>query len=137
MHQTPEYATLIIGDFVLGAISMPNVLCIEDEFEVGQLFKKMLTRHGHHVITAINGKIGIAMAHSQHLDLVLLDLNMPDMSGFDVLAELRSIAHMQSIPIIAVTALPMREKCLEAGFDEFLNKPVMPNELSKLIEQFL
>lgn len=116
---------------------MPTVLCIEDEFEVGQLFKKMLTKHGHQVITAVNGKIGIAMAHSQHIDLVLLDLNMPDMSGFDVLAELRAMNHMQSIPIIAVTALSVREKCLEAGFDEFLNKPVMPNELSNMIEQFL
>ena len=116
---------------------MSTVLCIEDEFEVGQLFKKMLAKHGHNAIIAANGRIGIEMAHSHHLDLVLLDLNMPDMSGFDVLKELRDISHMRDIPVIAVTALSMREECLEAGFDEFLNKPVMPDELNAMILQFL
>ena len=116
---------------------MSTVLCIEDEFEIGQLFKKMLARHGHNAIIAANGRIGIEMAHSHQLDLVLLDLNMPDMSGFDVLKEMRSISHMQDIPIIAVTALSMRDECLEAGFDEFLNKPVMSNELNGMIIRFL
>ena len=116
---------------------MSTVLCIEDEFEVGQLFKKMLHRYGHQVLTAANGRIGIEMAHSHRLDLVLLDLNMPDMSGFDVLKELRAISHLEDIPVIAVTALSMRDECLEAGFDEFLNKPVMPDELKNMIEQFL
>lgn len=116
---------------------MSTVLCIEDEFEMGQMFKKMLTKHGHQAILALNGKIGIEMAHSHQLDMVLLDLNMPDMSGFDVLSQLRSLNHMQDIPIIAVTALSMREKCLEAGFDEFLNKPVMQDELNDMILRFL
>ena len=116
---------------------MSTVLCVEDEFPVGQLFKKILAKYGHHAILAVNGRIGIEIAHSHQLDLVLLDLNMPDMSGFDVLKELRNISHMQDIPIIAVTALPAREECLEAGFDEFLNKPVMPDELNNMIVQFL
>jgi CheY-like chemotaxis protein len=116
---------------------MSTVLCIEDEFEMGQLFKKMLHRHGHQVLTAANGRIGIEMAHSHRLDLVLLDLNMPDMSGFDVLKELRAISHMEDIPVIAVTALSVRDECLEAGFDEFLNKPVLPDELNNMINQFL
>ena len=116
---------------------MPTVLCIEDEFEVGQLFKKMLMKHGHLVLTAANGKIGVEMAHSHRLDLVLLDLNMPDMSGFDVFHALREIPHMKNIPIIAVTALSMRDECLEEGFDEFLNKPVLPDELNNMILKFL
>lgn len=116
---------------------MATVLCIEDEFAIGQLFKKMLSRHKHTTVIAANGRIGIEMAQAHHLDLVLLDLNMPDMSGFDVLQELRGISHMQDIPIIAVTALSMREECLEAGFDEFLNKPVMPEELNEMIVHFL
>jgi CheY-like chemotaxis protein len=116
---------------------MSTVLCIEDEFEVGQLFKKMLMKHGHQVLTAANGRIGVEMAHSHHVELVLLDLNMPDMSGFDVFHALRDIPHMKSIPIIAVTALSMRDECLEEGFDEFLNKPVLPDELNNMILKFL
>ena len=117
-----------------------TILCIEDNLSNAELFRRMLTTGGYEVYVAPTGGRGLDYAREHPVDLILLDINLPGMTGFDVLKQLRKIDHLADIPVIAVTANSIhasKKACLEAGFNAYVNKPIMRNELRDLIKNFL
>ena len=99
-----------------------------------------LEMNGFKVIAARDGVEGLAQAELKHPDLILMDVQMPLMDGFETTKKLRSKPEFKHTPIIALTALAMpndREHCLAVGMDEHISKPVPLNRLLKIIHNFL
>ena len=114
---------------------MPKILLVEDNEMNRDMLSRRLIRRGFEVETAIDGSQGIAMARSASPDLILLDMGLPEMDGWEVAQLLKADEGTQGIPIIALTAHAMggeREKALEAGCDEYDTKPV---DLPRLLEK--
>ncbi len=119
-----------------------NILYIEDNPDNMLLVKRVLVASGYNVLEAENGTRGISVAENQDVDLVLLDINLPDLDGYEVARRLRSnvkkaLAH---IPIIAITANALKgdaEKALEAGCDVYMSKPINVHELRARVEAFI
>jgi CheY-like chemotaxis protein len=114
---------------------MAKVLLVEDNELNRDMLSRRLTKRGHEVLIAVDGAEGVAKARSEHPDLILMDMSLPVMHGWDATRELKKDAQTLSIPIIALTAHAMsgdREKALEAGCNDFDTKPV---ELPRLLEK--
>ena len=99
----------------------------------------MLAKFGHTVTIAVNGREAVAALGRQSFDLVLMDLQMPEMDGFQATAAIRSAeaGTARHIPIIALTAHAMKEdrdRCLEAGMDGYVSKPIQQDKLQQAIE---
>jgi CheY-like chemotaxis protein len=91
------------------------------------------------VVVAHDGHEAIAQVQQQRPDLILMDIQMPNMDGLEATRRLRSDVRTADIPVIALTALAMpgdRERCLEAGADAYLSKPVRLRELAELVEVY-
>jgi signal transduction histidine kinase/ActR/RegA family two-component response regulator len=122
------------------ATNKPTILLIEDTKEVVMMITDYLEMAGYKIITAQDGVDGITQAKLGHPNLILMDIQMPRMDGFETTEKLRADPEFKDIPIIALTALAMsndRERCLEAGMDEYISKPVNLKALAKMIRQFL
>jgi two-component system cell cycle response regulator DivK len=119
---------------------MPKILYVEDNPQNMRLVYIILTNAGYEVIEAKNGLSGIATAVSESPDLILMDMNLPDIKGLEVVTRLKASPALSSIPVIALTADSMsddRDRCLSAGCDGYLAKPVMQRELLNTIEEFI
>src|SRR5687768_4674380 len=118
----------------------PTILLVEDTKEVVMMLKDYLELAGYKVFTAHDGIDGIVQARHVKPDLILMDVQMPHMDGFETTRKLRSDPDFRYTPIIALTALAMphdRERCLEAGMNEYISKPVNLKALVKIIQGFL
>jgi len=116
------------------------ILCVEDNPHNLRLVRKMLEGAGYSVVEALNGASGIAAAERHQPDLILLDINLPDMDGVEVCSRIRTITSVSWVPIIALTANAMhgdREMYLSQGMDGYLPKPVTKNELINTLRMFL
>jgi CheY-like chemotaxis protein len=116
-----------------------RVLLAEDNLVNQRLATRLLEKRGHQVTVAGNGLEAVAAAEKGQFDLVLMDLQMPDMDGFEATAVLREREKETGIhlPVIALTAHALkgdRERCLEAGMDGYLTKPIRPQELDASLE---
>ena len=119
---------------------MPKILYIEDNPQNMRLVHKILADAGYEVIEAKDGLTGIESVEREKPDLVLMDVNLPDIKGFEVVARLKAVPALASIPMIALTADAMsddRDRCLSAGYDGYLAKPVMKKELLDHVADFL
>lgn len=120
---------------------MPSkILYVEDNPQNMRLVRKILTAAGYQVIEAVDGLSGIATAASQMPDLILMDVNLPDINGLEATSRMKASPELATIPVIALTANAMhgdRENCLAAGCNGYLAKPVMKNELLNTIALFL
>ena len=117
-----------------------KILLAEDNEANITSMSSFLNAKGYHTILAKNGLEAINLAQSELPDLILMDIQMPKMDGIEAICHLRKNPQLAQIPIIAVTALAMngdREKCLSAGANEYLSKPVKLKQLSTTIQQFL
>lgn len=106
---------------------MPRVLYIDDDFANRLLVKRILKAEGFEVEEADNARDGIALASDNPPDLILMDIAMPEMNGLEATNHIRSIPHIASVKIIALTANAMqgdREMVLEAGCDGYISKPI-------------
>ncbi|NOH04037.1 MAG: response regulator [Chloroflexi bacterium] len=117
----------------------PNILYIEDNPDNMMLVKRVLQSRNYDLIEAQSGIHGLFIAETQALDLILLDINLPDIDGYEVARRLRASENLALIcvPIIAITANVMRgdaEKVLEAGCDLCLSKPINIEELLENVE---
>ena len=119
-----------------------RVLLAEDNAVNQRLFIRLLERSGHTVSVVSNGKDAVEAFDPQAFDLVLMDVHMPEMDGFEATARIRQKeAETQThIPIVALTASAMkgdREKCLEAGMDDYISKPIQIDQLDDAIERMM
>ncbi len=119
-----------------------NVLYIEDNPDNMLLVKRALESRGYRLLQAMTGLDGVAVAEKEDVDLILLDINLPDIDGYEVATRLRrsgkhSLAY---VPIIAITANALKgdaEKALAAGCDVYMSKPINIRELWARVEGFL
>lgn len=119
---------------------MSTILYIEDNAQNMRLVRKMLKADGHDMLEALNGTTGIEMVEKHNPDLILMDINLPDIDGMEVTRRIKAKPEFADIPIIALTANAMhgdREKFLEAGCDGYLAKPISRRELSNIVSNFL
>jgi two-component system response regulator VicR len=118
-----------------------NILCIEDESEMIDLIRLILSRRGFTVLGAGSGMEGLKIIQEKHPDLVLLDLMMPDMDGWGVYQRMKADETMKAIPVIVVTARAQSiDKVLGlhiAKVDDYIAKPFSPQELIKSVEDVL
>jgi two-component system, cell cycle response regulator DivK len=117
---------------------MYRILLVEDNELNRDMLRRRLSHRGYDVILAANGRQGIDMARSQRPDLVLMDLSLPEIDGWQVARILKDDAGTRGIPVVALTAHAMlgdREKALEAGCDEYATKPVDLPRLLGMIER--
>lgn len=117
-----------------------QLLVIEDNANNFYLMKFLLERHGFSVIGAGNGRLGIELALERRPRVILLDIQLPEMDGYDVAATLRSHPELNSIPIIAVTSYAMagdRERILGAGATGYIEKPINPDTFVDEIKEYL
>jgi two-component system, cell cycle response regulator DivK len=117
-----------------------TVLYIEDNPLNRRLVRKLLTAKGYQVLEAIDGSTGLEMVRAEKPNLVLLDINLPDIDGLDVVKQLRTTPEIAHTPVIALTANAMhgdRERCLAAGCDAYLAKPIARQELYNMLNRFI
>jgi len=119
-----------------------NILCIEDNPDNMTLLKRVLESRGYSLVEARTGLDGLEKAESEEIALVLLDINLPDIDGYEVARRLRSSEKpsIASVPIIAITANALKgdaEKALNAGCNLYLSKPINLQELWTRVETFV
>jgi len=117
-----------------------RILIIEDNRQNMYLLAFLLRNYGHEVIEAFDGPQGIESAKKERPDLILLDIQLPQMDGYTVAREIRSIEFLKEIPIVAVTSYAMagdREKTIAAGCSGYIEKPINPGTFMDQISQFL
>lgn len=119
-----------------------NILYIEDNPDNMRLVQRALESRGYRLFQAKNGLDGIQVAEREEIDLILLDINLPDIDGYEVARRLRA-SHkraLSSTPIIAVTANALKgdaERALNAGCDVYMSKPINIRELWARVEAFV
>lgn len=115
---------------------MSRILLVEDNELNRDMLSRRLARRGYKVDVARDGREGLSMADTCSPDLILLDLSLPEMDGFEVLRHLKQHYRMKGIPVIALTAHALvtdRSRALAAGFDDYDIKPIeMPRLLKKM-----
>ncbi len=114
---------------------MTKILYVEDNDDNIYMLQTRLTRRGYEVLVATDGEQGVAAARQQEPSLILMDLSLPVLDGWEAIRQLKAAPDTRAIPIIALTAHAMpgdRERALEAGCDDFDTKPV---ELPRLLEK--
>jgi CheY-like chemotaxis protein len=119
---------------------MTKILYVEDNDDNIYLITRGLGRKGYDIIVAKDGEEGLAMAHSEAPSLILMDLDLPVLNGWEATRRLKASPQTQHIPVIAVSAYAMasdRERALAAGCDDFFSKPVDLKGLVERIEALL
>ena len=117
-----------------------RILVVEDRADNLTLIQEVLNTKGYTIYTAKNGREAIDIAGKEIPDLILMDMQMPVMDGFDSTRHIIGIESLKHIPIIGLTARAMkgdREKVLEAGCCDYLSKPVMPEDILRKVEEWL
>jgi signal transduction histidine kinase/DNA-binding response OmpR family regulator len=131
----PEESAESNGDVQIEGLA--KVLVIDDDESSREISRRILSKRGYSVITADNGASGIEKAKEQHPDIIVTDILMPGMDGWQVLSKLRELPETTDIPIIMQSMLSERELGLELGADDYLTKPVdksdLPNAVRKLL----
>ncbi|MFN8596465.1 MAG: response regulator [Anaerolineae bacterium] len=117
-----------------------RILYIEDNPDNRMLVRRVLQVEGYTIFEAVDGNEGLAKAAELQPDLILMDINLPELDGYEVTARLKQLPGMGRVPIIAVTANVMkgdREKTLAAGCDGYIQKPIDIDLLPGQIERFI
>jgi two-component system, cell cycle response regulator DivK len=112
---------------------LSKILLVEDNEMNRDMLTRRLQRRGYEVVVAVDGAQGIAMAQSETPAIILMDISLPVLDGWEATRRLKMAPETQSIPVIALTAHAMtgdRERCIEAGCDDFDTKPV---EIARLV----
>jgi two-component system cell cycle response regulator DivK len=119
---------------------MAKILLVEDNEMNRDMLSRRLTRRGYEVTIAVDGEQGVAMARTEAPGLILMDMSLPGMDGWEATRQLKAAAETRAIPVIALTAHAMagdRERAIAAGCDDFDTKPVDLNRLLEKIEALL
>jgi two-component system cell cycle response regulator DivK len=117
-----------------------TILYVEDNLDNRNLVKRILEAEGYRFLGADNAADGLALARLHSPDLILVDINMPDVDGLTMTQELKAEPQFETTPIIAITANVMRgdrERTIMAGCDDYIQKPIDVDHLPRQIAQFL
>jgi two-component system cell cycle response regulator DivK len=120
--------------------SKGRILHVEDNSDNRRLVRRVLEAEGYEVVEAGNGTEALECLNTQHIDLALMDINMPDIDGYTLATRIRSTPKLAGLPILAMTANVMRgdrERSLQAGCDGYIQKPIDIDILSMQLERYL
>jgi len=115
-----------------------HALVVDDVPDVTEMLSVLMTHAGYRVSTASSARSAIALARENHFDVIISDIGMPEMNGYELAKALRSLPGYESVPMVAVTGYSMfddRNRSLVAGFTEHLTKPIDPRAFLELIER--
>jgi two-component system cell cycle response regulator DivK len=117
-----------------------RILVIEDTENNRRILNDLLTNAGFEVIEAIDGEKGVAMAAAQRPDLILMDIQLPQVSGLEVTRWIKDDPELRSIPVVAVTAFAMKgdeERIREGGCEAYLSKPISVGKFIETVRRFI
>jgi CheY-like chemotaxis protein len=117
-----------------------TILVVDDFDDTRLLLRTWLERKGFRVVEAENGKHAVATAESEHPDLIIMDVEMPELDGLAATRKLRGLSEFAGVPILAVSAYgadQYRAHALEAGCNEYVSTPFEPEELERLIRSLI
>jgi two-component system, cell cycle response regulator DivK len=117
-----------------------RVLVVEDQEDLRGVLRDLFTSSGYIVIEAVDGAAGVARAKSDRPDIILMDIQMPIIDGYEATRQIKSDPDLTSIPIVAVSSFAMKgdeEKARAAGCDEYVTKPYSPIQLLRMIRGYL
>jgi CheY-like chemotaxis protein len=115
-----------------------RALVVDDVPDVTDMLSMLLTNAGYDVVTADSAKAALAEARDRRFDVIISDIGMPEMNGYELAEALRTVQGYETVPMVAVTGYSMfndRERSLKSGFTAHMTKPIDPRELLDLIEQ--
>ncbi len=119
---------------------MKTVLIVEDNELNMKLFNDLLEAHGYQTLQTADGMEALTIAREHHPDLILMDIQLPEISGLEVTKWIKEDENLKSIPVIAVTAFAMKgdeEKIREGGCEAYLAKPISVRHFLETVQQFL
>ena len=139
---TTRQRTRIAGNSVdFGRSAMSKTVMIVEDNELNmKLFHDLLEAHGYHTIGTRNGIEALDLARKHHPDLILMDIQLPEVSGLEVTKWLKEDAELKAIPVVAVTAFAMKgdeERIREGGCEAYLSKPISVAKFIETIRRFL
>jgi two-component system cell cycle response regulator DivK len=117
-----------------------RILVVEDQEDLREVLRTLLAGSGYAVIEAGNGEAGVAAAKSERPDLILMDIQMPVLDGYDATRQIKADPDLKSTPLIAVSSFAMKgdeEKARAAGCDSYVTKPYSPMQLLRVIRGYL
>ena len=117
-----------------------TILYVEDNPDNRLLIRRVLTADGFEVVEAEDAQAAFQIVETLHPDLILMDINLPEIDGYSLTAQLRQQPHLRKVPIIALTANVMRgdrERTLEAGCDGYIQKPIDIDQICQVIHRYL
>ena len=117
-----------------------RILIVEDQEDNRTILRDVLSTVGYELFEALNGKDGVRLAQSERPDLILMDIQLPEMDGYQATQQIKSIAELKTIPIIAVTSYALsgdEAKARAAGCDGYIAKPFSPRELLAKVRKYL
>jgi len=124
----------------ISLLSGAKVLLVEDKKINQQIVRDLLQAYGLRVFVAENGQLALNLLHRENFDIVLMDIQMPEMDGYEATRAIRSEKRFDGLPIIAMTAHAMagdREKCFQAGMNDYIAKPIMPERLFAVLKGWI
>ena len=119
---------------------MKKILIVEDNEKNMKLVRDILRHQGFETLEAVNGLDGVRLAEQQRPDLVLMDIQLPDIDGIEALGRIRTVASLDTTPVLAVSASVMpddQQKIISSGFDAFITKPINLKQFLETVQRFL
>ena len=117
-----------------------RILVIEDQEDLRGVLRDLFTNSGYTVIEAVDGAAGVASAKSDRPDIILMDIQMPIIDGYEATRQIKADPNLTSIPIVAVSSFAMKgdeEKARAAGCDDYVTKPYSPVQLLRMVRSYL
>ena len=119
---------------------MSTILIVEDNEKNMKLVRDILRHQGHATLEAVNGTDGVRLAVEERPDLVLMDIQLPDIDGIEALGRIRADRSLDAMPVLAVSASVMpddQQKIISSGFDAFITKPINLKQFQETVKRFL